>query len=357
MNFHLLGEEKIDEDDMEVIVEDQPYEINADLNPELKEIVEKGNHAFSISDWKSAFHYYSQVSNAAKNGHVFFRLGVMYHNGHFVKIDKNRAKWYFLLALEILPLQDNDPEAQTDLGYIYDHGYGVEPDKFKAVYYYKRAAAKGFARALCNLGYMYGYGFGVPKRDDKRAVKYYQIAVDKGNLTAIFNLGYMYDQGYGVAHDAKTAESLFNLGYMYEYGSGVKVDYPTAATYYQQSADRGYIRAQTDITRLYLIGNGVIKSLAMAIKYYYAALMQSPKEVDSGFKDLFNSEENRIESTQVLAQEWPAYHALVNDNCKKVIMEVFWIRPYICVDIPIEICFLIAKHLISVWVLREFHFM
>jgi TPR repeat protein len=65
--------------------------------------------------------------------------------------------------------------AQLDLGFMYDHGYGVPQDYQEAITWYRRAADQGNDRAQYNLGHMYDKGDGVP-RDFVRAHMWYDIA-------------------------------------------------------------------------------------------------------------------------------------------------------------------------------------
>ena len=51
--------------------------------------------------------------------------------------------------------------AQTNLGFMYDHGLGVPQDYAKALKWYRKAAQQGNAEAQNSLGRMYGIGLGV----------------------------------------------------------------------------------------------------------------------------------------------------------------------------------------------------
>jgi hypothetical protein len=64
----------------------------------------------------------------------------------------------------IKPLAEQGlPEAQFNLGLMYDKGQGVPQDYAEAVKWYRKAAEQGFAEAQTNLGIMYFTGQGVPK--------------------------------------------------------------------------------------------------------------------------------------------------------------------------------------------------
>ena len=64
----------------------------------------------------------------------------------------------------IKPLAEQGlPEAQVNLGLMYDRGQGVPQDFAEALKWYRKAAEQGFAEAQTNLGIMYYTGQGVPK--------------------------------------------------------------------------------------------------------------------------------------------------------------------------------------------------
>ena len=72
------------------------------------------------------------------------------------------------------------------------------------------AAEQGHPEAQFNLGYMYQYGQGV-KQDYIKAVEWYQKAAEQGNADAQFNLGFMYYNGEGVRQNYTKAKEYFGL--------------------------------------------------------------------------------------------------------------------------------------------------
>eukprot|EP01124_Arcella_intermedia_P016157 TRINITY_DN22725_c0_g1_i3.p1 TRINITY_DN22725_c0_g1~~TRINITY_DN22725_c0_g1_i3.p1 ORF type:complete len:288 (-),score=44.25 TRINITY_DN22725_c0_g1_i3:547-1410(-) len=247
-----------------------------DVHSTIDQLVKYADHQFEFEHWSDAFALYSEVEkrteNAAssKNGHVFYRVGVMHERGNYVQKNSIKAKRYFKLALTHLqPICETDPEARCDLAYMLENGYGVEEDKEKAVEYYRIAAQQGYPRAQVNLGYMYSNAYGV-ECDKAQAVRYYQMAADQGYTNAYTNLGYMYSNGYGIPQDKFMAvkyyekaanrgyaRGLCNLGYMYDYGYGVTQSKKEAAQYYAKAAKQGYSVAQCNLAYMYEHGLGV----------------------------------------------------------------------------------------------------
>ena len=69
----------------------------------------------------------------------------------------------------------DDAYAQSNLGYMYYHGLGVDQDYTEALKWNKKAAEQGHALAQNNLGNLYELGLGVDI-DFTEAVKWYRKA-------------------------------------------------------------------------------------------------------------------------------------------------------------------------------------
>jgi hypothetical protein len=93
--------------------------------------------------------------------------------GEYVAYD--RADLQSALRIWLQAAEAGDPEAQTNVGEIYERGLGVEPDYAAAAMWYQKAADKNYARALFNLGTLYEQGLGVPK-DGLKALNLYRQA-------------------------------------------------------------------------------------------------------------------------------------------------------------------------------------
>src|SRR5512141_1632182 len=97
----------------------------------------------------------------------------------------------------IQPLADKGlPEAQFNLGLMYDNGHGVPQDYGEAMKWYWKAAHQGVAPAQHNLGVMYDNGQGV-LQDDVEAARWYRRAAEQGVAFAQANLGRFYALGQG----------------------------------------------------------------------------------------------------------------------------------------------------------------
>ena len=148
-------------------------------------------------------------------------LGVPSYSADFNKGLTAAQSGDFATALkEWKPLAgQGDADAQTNLGLMYQNGWGVPQDDKEAVYWYKLAAEQGDAKAQYNLGVMYDVGEGVPQ-DDKEAVRWYTLAAEQEHAKAQYNLGVMYALGEGVIKDYVYAHMWGNIASMNENDKG-----------------------------------------------------------------------------------------------------------------------------------------
>ncbi len=176
-----------------------------------------------------------------------------------VKAFKNKD---FYRAQRIwLPLaQDGDSKAQFFLGMLYE---SASNDRYKALYWYRRAAERGDREAEYNLGLAYARGLGV-KRNIPEAVKWWQAASMKGNSDSQYNLGIIYATGAdGVSRNFKEAKrwwllaaangdalAQYNLGTMYANGVAGKQSYCEAARWWSRSQSNGFRQADIALQNL-----------------------------------------------------------------------------------------------------------
>ena len=208
-------------------------------------------------------------------------LGYRYHSGWGVERDDSEAvKWYRKAA------EKGDARAQTNLGIMYQNGLGVEQDYIEAAVWHRKAAEQGNAEAQTNLGIMYRYGQGI-KQDYSEALKWYRKAAEQDNANAQTNLGIMYRYGQGVKQDYSEALKWYrkavvvghdraqtHLGYMYLKARGVKLDYTEAVKWFRKAADQGNANAQYNLGFMYREGLGVKQDPSKAAMWFLMAAVQ-----------------------------------------------------------------------------------
>ncbi|KAG0266109.1 hypothetical protein DFQ27_000156 [Actinomortierella ambigua] len=220
---------------------------------------------------------------AAKNGSVDAQLslGWIYEHGHGVdKSDKDAFWWYRLAASQ------GTAVAQLRVAKMYQQGLGVEASDENALLWYRRASEGGSAEAWYRLGDIYSEGRGV-SQDDMEAVKWYRMAANQGHGDAQTTLGQWYSLGREVTQSddeairwLTKAAVLGNasaqriLGLMYEQGRGVEQSDIMAVEWYTKAAEQGEADAQRYLGWMYGNGRGVEQNDVEVVKWYMKAAEQ-----------------------------------------------------------------------------------
>ena len=167
---------------------------------------------------------------------------------------------------------------------MYAHGESVTQNYAEAMKWYLKAAEQENANAQSNLGLMYEKGQGV-KQDYSEANKWYQKAAEQGNTSAQFNLGLSLYFGKGItqnyteafnwllkAANSGGASAQYNVAGMYYIGEGVKQDYSEALKWYTKASDQGDTDALYCLGLMYAYGNGMkSQNIAEALNCFYKA--------------------------------------------------------------------------------------
>lgn len=150
----------------------------------------------------------------------------------------------------IAAARGGDADAQCRMGDICRTGdeFTVQ-DYPEALRWYRLAAEQGDPNAQNNIGAMYQNGLGVPE-DMTEAAKWYRRSADRGLATAQYNLG----------------ECCL-------YGTGVNVDEVEAAAWLHKAAEQGHIEALSELGTMYLFGRGVERRIGIAAEMLTVAAL------------------------------------------------------------------------------------
>lgn len=179
-------------------------------------------------------------------------------------------------------------EDQSLLGGIYSTGYGdTKVNYVKAVEWFKKSAAQGYAQAQYSLGLMYLNGGGV-RQNSAKAVELFEKAAMQGYAEAQYGLGLMYFDGDGVRQNSAQACELIkksaaqgnsnaqnHLGLMYAKGEGVNQNFAQAKEWYEKSAAQGNAEAQYNLgLMLYQASLGDPQKFIQAFKWFEKSAAQ-----------------------------------------------------------------------------------
>lgn len=163
----------------------------------------------------------------------------------------------------------SDPNAQFEIGSMYQDGLGVPQDYAQARAWYEKSAQQGDDRALWNIGWMYELGKSVD-RNFAEALHWYEKAADRGRAKFQYQVGKIYLSGRQTAKDCKAgmawllkaanqghpeAQTLLGWVYAGSVDCGVR-DLMAARTWMERSAKQGFGLAEVGLGRMYLEGIG-----------------------------------------------------------------------------------------------------
>ena len=171
-----------------------------------------------------------------------------------------------------MPLAEaGDPEAQANVGYMYEEGLGVSQQFDAAVSWYEKAAASGSMQANHNLGMIYAEGRGKPQ-SWVRALRYFEVAA------------------------SDIPASRYMIGYTFFQGEGNIQNRPRAFRAFMDAALDGYADAQYMIAFMYLDGSGIPKQPMQA--YVWASLAHDNDQSQAA--ELVDAASNRMSSGQTM---------------------------------------------------------
>ena len=127
-------------------------------------------------------------SSKAKADALFTKASEQWDRG------KHRSAFRLFLAAA----KHGDVGAFHNLGYFYDVGIGVKPNRAAALQWYKRAFRRGTAKAASNIGTMYR-----DERNTKEALSWFKRATQLGNADANLEIAKIYLRGNGDSSKAK----------------------------------------------------------------------------------------------------------------------------------------------------------
>lgn len=103
-----------------------------------------------------------------------------------------------------------NPNAQYELGSMYECGFVVSQDMSKAIELWKKAADHGNVDAQFNLGNVYNNGLGT-QVNHHTATEYFQKAATQGDAGAQYAMGLQFANGHGIQRDMVIASAWLKL--------------------------------------------------------------------------------------------------------------------------------------------------
>ena len=198
-----------------------------------------------------------------------------------------KERGHFATAIKAwLPIAEaGNPEAQNNLGFMYEDGLGVRQNYLLAMNWYRQAADSGLAQAQHNMGMLYHHGYGVAQ-----------------NLPEAF-------RWFTKAAAQELAESEYMLALALQKGEGTALDYGMARVNFLSAARKGYAPAQLMYAFMLQAGEGGEPDSYRAL--VWATLAQA-QEMDSAI-DIAVLAELQLDESEIAAAAVEAATCLASD--------------------------------------------
>lgn len=190
-----------------------------------------------------------KLKRSAEQGDVSAQLMIanVLREGKGVAKDEAEAfKWFAYAANE-----NDNPEAQYNVGLMYLGGNGVERDVEEAFRWLRKAASKGNSDAQLTIGNLL-YEGKIFDQDTDTAVKLFRLAAKQNNVHAQMIMGEMCLQEENdkkalkwikMAAELENPDAQFMLAQLYAKGKGTSQDYAEAIKWFKKAAAQGHREA------------------------------------------------------------------------------------------------------------------
>lgn len=187
--------------DNHTIKNEELKESENSIQDQIVELMEKARKYEEAEKFDDAVSFYKDAS-------ILGDIEAAYRIAQIFSQDELRLsesiEWYIIAA------ERGHNKAQNNLGYMYEHGEGVNKDLKKALYWYEKSAMSGNRNAQHNLAFFYYKGAGTLV-NYKKAFYWYSKAAKQGHPGAQNNLGIMYEYGYGVEKNIEEAIKWYGV--------------------------------------------------------------------------------------------------------------------------------------------------
>lgn len=179
--------------------------------------------------------------------------------------------------------EDGDPRAQYSIGFLYAKGTGVEADAVKAAEWYRKAAEQGYAPAQFFLGRLYSGEDAAESlvREEEQSRDSGEGRMLRGPRDMRLERALYW---YRKAADQGLARAQNNIGLFYHRGQGVTRDPGEAADWYRRAAEQGLPQAQANLGLLYAKGEGVKQNRVRAYMWFLLAMEQGEERGEQGIR-------------------------------------------------------------------------
>ena len=228
----------------------------------------------NIQDIGKAIFYYKLAANQ-NDPNAQLDLGVIYYEGKYITRDIDKAIHYLKLAAN-----QNNSSAQYKLGIIYYSGEYITRDINKSIHYLSLAANQNNSKAQCDLGTFYYSGEYIT-RDINKSIHYLALSANQNDSDAQHILGFIYYEGKYVTQDINksihywtlaanqnNSKAQYRLGFIYYFGDYITRDINKSIHYFSLAASQNHRFSQYVLGCIYYEGLYVDYDIEKAIHYF-----------------------------------------------------------------------------------------
>jgi len=199
-------------------------------------------HGVAVNDQEAVQHWSQAADSKPPSAAALFNLGVATKEGRAGGKASLHERNTGAFAFTKRAAELDYPEAQNNLGKMYELGDGCPVSEKEALKWTLKAAGQGFVPAQARMAAYCNTGFGSPKvagkgaaSDPSQAFMWLQLAATGGDATAAAAVGACYEVGHGVgqsdeeavrwftrAADAGDVTGQFKLGCMFVQEKGMR---------------------------------------------------------------------------------------------------------------------------------------
>ena len=220
---------------------------------------------------------YEQILASNPSGNSALYLAYLHYNNRI-----ESASTASILELLETALRYNRTPAAADLYYMYFNAQEEWRSEEKAIFFLQKGHEYNNSYCSFRLGQLYLYNDNY--QNTEKGLFYLDQAGEGKYADAIALKGYLYSEGELVEKDLPAGIELLNkaielgsgyaayrMGVLYEQGAtneNGERDYPTALSFYEKSAELGYVDGYEWAGRYHLNGYAGEENLEKALKYY-----------------------------------------------------------------------------------------
>jgi TPR repeat protein len=220
----------------------------------------------------------SWYQKAARQNHAeaAYVMCIAYAKGQGVKVDRELSDQWLRKAADL-----GSTNAQNGLGSIHYR----KQEFADALVWYRKAAAKKDPDAQFNIGNIYNRGKGV-EINEQEAIKWFTLAAEQNDDRAQNELGGIYMN---------------------------RKDFKQGLAWLNKAAEAGNSFAQSDLGRAHFLGAGVAENKIEGFKWVFIATEISHSDYDRDLRDAMVAEMNaaQLEEGKNRAIKWLQEHGLV----------------------------------------------